>query len=245
MSEHPLQEQENDTSPDITELAEETAPEETRKVYQPSLYTATLMDIFNFNETDLEANRRGIITNAQKRDVQESVQQDSNDIWQLVTIFLGVTLLIAVITAGQDNMVAVLIGAGIMIGPLLWIGYRRQNRAKVDLEKPRVKSIRGAIQPTSGITSGYTLSVKDKRFDVSMEQWQSIARHQQAYAAVYYLPNSNRILSAEILQPSATEKAKMGDQTIIDRAEDALNDADTIPAEVHDDEPAQQSDARQ
>jgi len=192
----------DDTAPQYDERPQppETGPVERSNLPQPT--DGALMSLFDYSPQDLEANKQGMVTHLQKQRLQGDLKNDADATWLMLMIMLGVTLLIALITAGGSNMGGLLVGAGIIILPLLYLGYRRQTRIRDDIETTRVKRVRGALLPQPGgmfSEDRHKVRVDDVTFGVSYQQLSDLMQYATTYVDVYYTENSRAILSMEVV----------------------------------------------
>lgn len=195
------------------------------------LSNSALMDIFDFSPEELEANRRGIISRHQREMLAHELKADNDEMWQIVTVLLGVTAIVALITAGRDNLIAVLIGAGVFIGPLMWLAYRRQNRMKADIEKTKIIQTRGNLT-ASPLGAQSQIQIKDKRFRVKYDTARALSAFDSAVVQVYHTANSETILSIEVID--AIPEPKLKNEALAD--EYTGDEADSMGGYMDDDD---------
>ncbi len=178
-----------------------------------------LMSYFKFNETDLQANRIGQLSDAQK---QSLLQEDRSDRkWDffgggclIVIGLIGLAAAIAAVIAFTD--LGARIGLGLMFGviwPLIWgvLGFRALSQAFAQSRQIRLLKVQGPVnfvkvERTSVTTSDgmvhhhqhivEELQVGDKSFDVT-EELTNIMRQGDTYA-VYFTEGAD-IYSVELI----------------------------------------------
>lgn len=200
----------------------------------PPLYNSTLMEAFGFSEDDLEANRRGFVIRSQRAGVETEMKAEADGMWLIMTVLLGVTLLLAVIfNMNGLPMMPLLIGAAIMLLPFLWFSSRRQTRLRADAEKPKLARVQG--QPRLRMRGrledagdDFRLEIDDRSFPLSREGFRLISQFDLPPMRVYYLPNSNQLLSAEVLRRDDMEKLKNDE---LELAEDPGPEVLELPVE--------------
>jgi len=179
---------------------------------RPMLQTEALMDIFDFNELDLNTNRNQMSTGAQKQKLEADLKDDADGMWLMVTVLLGVTLLLAFIMISEGlALLPLVIGAGIILGPLLLYAYRRQTSTRQDSLTLKVRSTQGipAVRYRAFSDGGrYRLQVGDVSFPLTMQQAHAFGEYEPAPLRVYYTEHSKTILSAETVYPTDSDKLK-------------------------------------
>lgn len=203
--------------------------------FKPMLYTETLQEIFNFGELDLGTNRNGMATADQRQLLLDDLKDDADGMWLLVTSLLGVSVMLGFIMAlnGIPTM-ALLIGAGVILGPLLLYAYLRQTKTRKDVDDLRVRSTYG--QPTiqyRRFSDGgrYVLTVGDVSLPITMQQAHALSEYHVGPLRVHYTENSKLILSAETDYSIDMEKLKNEDLDTIEIIED--DEAVTINRQLH------------
>ncbi len=202
----------------------------------PPLSTAALMEIFDFNEQDLMANRNGFATRAQRSLLGEELKNDADAMWLMVTILLIPAAVVALIMVMQGiPLLYLVIGAGILLGTMLAYAYRRQTGTRQDTENLRVRSAQGeiSIQPAGLRIGEAAVRVGDERFVVPAVQARALAEYMPGVVRVYYGEHSRQILSAEALREVRGDKLKVEDLQ-------EEEDADLILEARHQDEQQRQ-----
>jgi len=200
----------------------------------PPLSTAALMEIFDFNEQDLMSNRNHFATKAQRKVLSEELQNDADSMWQMLTILLIPTAVVAVIMVAQGlPMLYLVIGAGIMLGGMLAYAYRRQIGTRKDADNLRVRSAQGEIHISpAGLRVGEAaVHVGSEVFHVPGAQAKALTEYRSGMVRVYYAENSRQILSAEALQEVRADKLKVEDLQEGDPQADLMLEAQRIEDE--------------
>ena len=184
--------------------------------YRPLIHNESLMEIFDFSQTALNSNRGGFVLAAQREKLQDDLKNDADAMWLLMMIMLVAAVVVGVIMTVQGApMIYLVIGAGILMLPMLYFSYTRQTNTRLDLEKTRVRSIQGAAQV---IWSGGAarmraqLRVHDKTFNLTLFQGKALEEYDLSYLRVYYAEHSQIVLAAEALDLPSIDKLKMEDR---------------------------------
>lgn len=189
-------------------------------LFLPSLSTETLMEIFDFNDTDLHSNRAGFVTNAQRGDLRENLEGEHDALRLMLTIMLSVSILIGLILLSQGlPMLPLVIGAGLILGGLVFTGYLRQTDLKQDQKSTKVRHTQGFAQLTfnnSGTRHFSRLIVNGVPFELTLAQARALSEYELHGLRVYYMQNSKRLLSAEALRLTESDKLKNSDLIIDD-----------------------------
>ena len=127
----------------LTIEAPETQPSElsdfTRKPHlKPQLLQETLDEILGIPPEIMQVNRIGKLTREQREAILTALTGETDAMRLLITIFLGVSLLLAFIFLDVAlPMIYLVIGAGVMVGALLAFFYRRQSQKRIDIATRR------------------------------------------------------------------------------------------------------------
>lgn len=178
---------------------------------QPLIHTDTLMEIFEFDEHSIMTNERGFVTNNQKQRIVDSLQEETESMWLLATIFLGTAVLLAVIFTMQGYPPLPLVTAvSIVLGGLLFVGYRRQQGLKQDNERLRTERVEGVplVMPTLSADKQVILKIGGKDLPISYQQAGALNEFVLPLMRIYYASNSKQILSAEVLDNDEILKLK-------------------------------------
>lgn len=216
------------------------------------LETGILMDAFNFSGTDLAANKQGYVTGHQKAQLGAELKQEADGMWLILTIMLGVTVLLSLIMTSEGiPLIYLVIGAGLLLLPLVWLAYRRQTRLREETER-RV-SVRhvtdyATLERSSAFDTRhpFQLRVGTERFPLDLAAYQLLAQHEMMPVTVYYTPETKTFLSAEV-EPfnklKNEEKQKNAEKRL---GEDNLReDYDELPAgEIAQEAPEQRRDTQ-
>lgn len=158
-----------------------------------------LSTVFRFDATDLESNRAGRLSAAQRRRLWQV------ELWRLAGTLLSLAAGVAFsLTIGVGWMHtttwrgAVAGLALVLVGVLLGVW---SYEAWLDLASGRVLTVEGDLRTTEKVSSGrygpyfhYLLDVGGKTFEVSKREWERVG---EARMRVYYLPRTNKLLSLE------------------------------------------------
>ena len=189
------------------------------------LHTETLMEIFNFSQSTLNLNRSGSTSNIQKDTLKGSVKNDADAMWLMLMIMLGTAIVVGLIMLSRGiPMEYLAMGAGIVILPILWIGYRQQIGARKDLDSMKLKSVAGQAQVlwlARGTHVLPVLCVNDETFEIEHEEAQALEQFDMSHLRVYYTEHSKHLLSAEVIAPPPT-KNKLSVDDLLDEDADAL-----------------------
>lgn len=202
---------------------------------RPLLGDSDLFEIFGMTGTDLNANRMGRFSPVQKERLEANVKQEVDGMWLLLTIFLGMSVFIALILFPAGDMTPYMIaGIGIILVAFFLFSSRRQARARSLAESQRVKSVAGVPQlsTTRFGANSYMLRVGDKMLGITPQQFMQLARYALPYMKVYYTQNGDQVVSAEIL------RRYNDDEKLKNDLEDSPPDVLEIPEDFIDDDAA-------
>ncbi|GEM_PF-6900107 len=190
----------------------------------PRLYQNTLAEVFGFSPSDLSHNSMGHITRNQQDILLKDYQEEVEGLSFLLTIFLGVGVLLAFIFSTQGlPMEFLLLGVGIVLGWLAFYSFRRQARRREDARA--TKRVSFVIGIPSFKMGSFVANpdervkwlIKDKSFDLTQAQTQTLAEYEMPLIKAYYTADSVRIVSAEVVD-YPQDKPK---RDLIDTATDA------------------------
>ncbi len=181
-----------------------------------------LMQAFNFTSEDLEANRLGYLSKAQRvrlrKNSHEGLRLFGFLLRRLSVAVIVPTLLIKIIFPADDKMlIAVLMMSGCIAGFILclvglaYVATRDGETIDHDLKKGDVKFVCGqAFLDVPDKVKGksprtlhrrfeyfYTLEVNGVRFPLPERYWAPLLDLDRRPVCVYYTPNSRVILSIE------------------------------------------------
>ena len=165
--------------------------------------TDALMAALQFNSADLEANRRGRLSQAQTRRVKQARQRQLLIAAALfITLVVGATVLLY---AGQVANNGILSGAGgalIVVNALLvGIAGRGAMRMNGDLRASGVESLAGKVERTllrGRHSDSYMLRISGADLRVTKDIFLGFA-HERPYR-IYRARGSGKLLSAEALE---------------------------------------------
>lgn len=180
----------------------------------PLLQTEALMDIFDFDASTLRTNAGGFVTGNQKQQITDELKGEADSMWLMLTIFLGTSVVLAMIFSLQGYApMPLVIGAGIVIGALLFIANRRQSSLRKDNARLRAIRAEGVPRLQTSITgnSQVELIIGKEKLPVTYQQAQALSEFSLAPMRVYYAANSKQVLSAEVLADDEILKLKNED----------------------------------
>jgi hypothetical protein len=166
----------------------------------------SLMDALGFDEADLDANRNGYMSKAQRFKLRRKQQERLANLKNgAIVVTAGSVLAFAMVVIFRLNFGFCAFSIGlvdVMLGILGTVNLRRWRRLDTDLYKGDVSVASGRIsldvQPEGEVQVKYLLRVQRLRFDISKDALLAF-RNQEDYQ-VYYLPNSETVLSAEPME---------------------------------------------
>lgn len=180
----------------------------------PLLNTPALMEIFNFDDISLRTNEGGFVTNTQKQKIVDELRGEADSMWLMTTIFLGTSLVLAMIFSLQGYApLPLVIGAGIVIGLLLLVAYRRQAGLRADTARLRTYRVEGIPKLAFSMTgdSQTQLIIGKETLPITYQQAQALGEFSALPIRVYYAANSKQVLSAEVLADNEALKLKNED----------------------------------
>jgi hypothetical protein len=155
-----------------------------------------------FDETDLDANRAGHLTQNQiERLLAESKATSQGLVGVMIflsVIFLGIGLT-GITDPGNSGLAWVM--------ALVWLGMvalfgsviRDNHRVQDEIQQAQVEAVQGPVQCYTGGKNGrYNCRVGDLVFSSIRQEVYIAFRHLDVYT-IYYLPRSKRIVAAEAL----------------------------------------------
>lgn len=184
-----------------------------KDVMMPSLSTDALMHIFDFDNMTLNTNRSGFPTRDQKEWVKQSLKEDADSMWLLLSIMMAGAVVAGIAMRSSGIPLQPLVyGGGILIGFMFLFSYLRQNNARADLDEFKVRSVEGIPQIATNRTYTYVkLSVGNEQFDITPDQARALQEFNPEPMRVYFAQNSKAILAAEVAYNPDIEKLKMED----------------------------------
>ncbi|MDX2161219.1 MAG: hypothetical protein SF162_07845 [bacterium] len=188
--------------------------------------TDRLRRAFRFSDSDIEANRAGTVSDAQKNRRSATGRQNQS-VLVVIAIFMPIIGIGAVVTlfgaapTGSSVQTVLCGGPGLFMG--LFFGFwllllvadlvRRfvlpPLKVRADLSAGVVKAVEGraaldTVRTDGGYNVGYRLKIGGATFRLTLEQYKAFD-HRELYH-VYYLPRSRTIVSAEIAAPPVKEQ---------------------------------------
>lgn len=171
---------------------------------KPKKYEDRLMEALAFDEGDVEANRAGYFSEAQKARLnRDRRSQALGEMFLLVLSLVGIVLVLGAVNLAYltPPILAVLVGIGAFFLGLAALIWARSSRTRADLRENRVAEAEGRVDlvVNSGqYAANYFLRVGDIRFTVKQNAFLAF-KNGDPYR-IYYTPRSKRILSVEWLR---------------------------------------------
>jgi hypothetical protein len=166
-----------------------------------------LREIFDIDEVDLEANRKGRLTEKQKKRFKPQTNSSEWGTWGIGLVFLsiaGMGLFIAVKAVSEDPSWGGRIIFGLAFGviwPLVWgaIGVAILKSSRRSPYNPRVKAERGRLkllkhEPRDGIPY-FEIKVGSHSAETDADLTDVVAEGEQY--ALYYLQKTDAMVSLE------------------------------------------------
>ncbi|MGJ3240651.1 MAG: hypothetical protein ACFE0Q_18225 [Anaerolineae bacterium] len=221
-------------------MSEQIKPKKDKRLNdgdKPLLYTESLMEIFDFDRDAVLSNAQGFVTRHQKERIADTLREEADSMWLMVTIFLGTAVVLAMIFSLQGYApLPLVIGVGLVIGTLLLIAYNRQSVLKADTNRLRTLRVEGEpeIRATLSGDKQAELVIAEKKLPISYQQAAALNEFVLPALRVYYAANSNQILSAEVLPDVGGRKLKNEDLML------EADDAEIIDYDTYDNDDTQQ-----
>lgn len=183
----------------------------------------TLISVLNISENAIRLNRAGKLTRDQEMFVKQHMKHDDDATWLMVTVFLGVMVVLAMIFAMQGlNMASLLLGGFMFFGAFgLYATNRRFARSR-DLDL-RVGKTTGTLRLIrSDSLRQWGLVIGDKFFAISEALAEKFDGYRQPFVAAYYTLGTNTLLSMEVV----AEQQKRKNDEILEPIEQPLESWD-------------------
>jgi hypothetical protein len=202
----------------------------------PPLQNDMLPTLFGFTRNDFDANLDGQLSEKQRDKLAKELKGEADSMWLLLSIFLGVAMLLALIFTLQGmDMGPLLLGAGAIVAPFMFIAYRRQRAITGDTQDDRVQAVEGVWDLAGDYgKEDFRLVVGKERLKIGQRTFDFLRNRAPGYLRAYYAEKSKLLLSAEVLPMPYDEEEKLkndklkNEQLILeDEAHD--NDYDDAP----------------
>lgn len=172
----------------------------------PPLYSGMLNDILGVTRSDLLQNRMGRLAPSQTERFQQALKSEVDGMWLMLSIFLGVSVVIALIMFPSGAYTApMLLTMGAFIGGFMLFIARRQAKAKRVASTLRIKQTAGVPQL---VGSGNRLKVGDMLLEITPEQFRQLMPYDLPYMRVYFTQNEQVVVGAELFGEDDDEKVK-------------------------------------
>lgn len=181
---------------------------------RPIISTESLMEIFKFDASTVRTNAGGFVTGNQKQQITDELKSEADSMWLMLTILLGTSVVLALIFSLQGYApLPLVIGAGLVIGALLFIANRRQSGLREDNARLRTQQVEGVPRLQTSITGSrqVELLIGKEKLPITYQQAQALSEFNLLPMRVYYAANSKQILSAEVLADDEVLKLKNED----------------------------------
>lgn len=168
---------------------------------------AALSQALYLEPGDLEANRNGQLTPAQIERIQGQLQAARIQLGCLISIpALLVLGLILLVSSGELWFIAlglavILFGVWRTLRPV--VKYDRQLRQEID--RGEVAVVSGPLQKEQRGRAGNYVGTQDKFFPAPQMVFEALSKGMPV--AIYHLPESNQMLSIEVLESGFTPNA--------------------------------------
>lgn len=171
---------------------------------KPKKYEDRLMDVFSFDEDDLDANQAGQFSRRQLDRLNS--RRNSARYGGALLGLLGLMTIAIVLPAiaAADGLSAGILGTPLLIGIILagiWFGLAaRARKLTADLHENRAAEIEGRVELVvgGGRYASYSLRVDKLRFPLKQKAFLAF-KNGDPYR-IYYAPHSKKILSVEWLR---------------------------------------------
>ncbi|HEX2623451.1 MAG TPA: hypothetical protein VHL11_24990 [Phototrophicaceae bacterium] len=159
-----------------------------------------LSQVFQFDESDLEANREGKLTQQQLTRITS--ERYRNILWIGMVILAGLIVLfllevIPIFSLAAEYTPFVMIGFGVLVSYRQFMLLLKLSR---DSRERQINSVEGVIQLAVGGKDQTTdsLKIQDETFKLNRRQFFALKNHEPY--TIYYLSNSRLIVSIEWLR---------------------------------------------
>jgi hypothetical protein len=179
----------------------------------PSINDLALMEILDFDEMELNANRGGFVTRHQKQRLHDELSNDQDSSRLMLTIMLAVAAVLGVIMVTQGiPIMALVIGAGIIIAGVVLASYWQRSDLQQDARMLRVRHVQGNAQVRWNTgRANANLLVGNQSFLIDMNQASALMEFDLRGLRAYYTQHGKRLLSAEPLRDANFDKLKVED----------------------------------
>lgn len=177
-------------------------------------YEQTLADLLQFDESDLDQNAQGQMSDRQRGNLRRQQRRVALNQLTGVVIGIGLSALFTAILSSQlpdsDAMVALLALILVPIAIVLWFSYRLLRvtlQTSRDIRNQQIDAIEGRIaldlKVDSNTNAGastvrYTVTIEDQRFEIEKPLFLAL-KNGDPYL-IYYAPNTRQILAIEWLR---------------------------------------------
>ena len=176
----------------------------------------TLQEYFKFDNADLEANRKGRLTEKQKKRFMPKKNSEGFSIWAIGLFFLfiaGIGLFFGVTAVIQGPDLATRIIFGLSFGfiwPLVWggIGVMIIKPSRRPVSNPRVKAERGRLkvvkhEPQDGVPY-FEIKVGSHSVETDNDPTDVVSEGEEY--ALYYLQKTDEVVSLERVSKSKKDR---------------------------------------
>lgn len=169
-----------------------------------------LMQIFDFTEADLEANRAGQLSERQIKKLSELKQQGQ---WLarggciIVIVFVLLTFGSGLLTSMKDGFTSIIVIVGVVVLPIIFMSLGamdrdadlRRNKPKIYVGKLRLSLQHGKFGPIYRIFTS-EVDIKIPALAYNLFDHYLYIKGKETVFRLYYAPNSNELLSIEVVE---------------------------------------------
>lgn len=165
---------------------------------KPKKYEERLMDVFRFDDDDLEANQAGQFSQAQIAHLKAA---RNTAIFQFALMWLFIGVLTAVVVGIGMRVEGALppVMAGLLVISVLPFIFSKARRLMKDVRENRILAAEGRVDLSMRNYTDYSLFVDKQRFDLKQKEAFLAFKNGDPYR-IYFAPHSKQILSVEWLR---------------------------------------------
>jgi hypothetical protein len=191
----------------------------------PSMSRTMFMRSMGFDEESLRANEQGFVTKAQRTRIKQMLKSEADAMWLYLTIFIAVSIVIALIMQSSGiPMIYLIVAGGIFFGAFFFTTYRRQTGMTADGNVRTLEKAQGIMQLEFGGLGEdrrYWLRVGNEKFRIGMHTFRALAEQSHngylGAGRVYYAPQSRILLAGEVFDHDDIEKRKNDDMDFAEK----------------------------
>lgn len=169
-----------------------------RQPEKPKKYEERLMDIFAFDEDDLDANEAGQLSPAQGAQLQRA-RNTALSTFALMWLLCGVLAAIVVVLGLRAPGLLPAVMAALLLTAGVSFAFSISRKLSADLRDRRVLAAEGRITLSMLGASDYFLGVEQMKFRLNKQETFLAFKNGDPYR-IYYAPRSQRILAVKWLR---------------------------------------------